>query len=75
MSLVGRIANEVTVPIEGARPPAPTIKVLPDERLPIGVDLTASVERSGYLFAYPNDALGFYGNNSGSAQLTVTRIG
>jgi len=75
MSLVGRVANEVTVPIEGARPPAPTIEVRPDERLPLGIACTATVHRPGYLFAYPNDALGFYGNNSGSIRLTVTRTG
>jgi hypothetical protein len=27
------------------------------------------------IFAYPNEALGFYGNNSGSVRLTVTRTG
>ena len=29
----------------------------------------------GYLYAYPNDALGFYGNNAGALGLTVTRTG
>jgi hypothetical protein len=75
MSLVGRVANEATVPIEGARAPAPTIEVRPDERLALGIACTATVHRPGYLFAYPNDALGFYGNNSGSVRLTVTRTG
>ncbi|HEX8519843.1 MAG TPA: hypothetical protein VF667_09660 [Pseudonocardia sp.] len=75
MSLVGRVANEVTIPIKGARPPAPTIEVRPDERLPLGVARTAPIRRPGYLYAYPNDALGFYGNNSGSARLTVMRTG
>jgi hypothetical protein len=67
-SLVGRMANEVTVPIEGARPPAPTIEVRPDERLALGIGCTATVRRTGYLFAYPDEALGFYGNNSGSVR-------
>jgi Uncharacterized alpha/beta hydrolase domain (DUF2235) len=75
MSLVGRVGNEVTVPIKGARPPVPTIEVLPDERLPLGAACTMSVQRPGYLYAYPNDALGFYGNNSGAVRMTVTRTG
>lgn len=74
MSLVGRLANETTVSIPGARPPEPTIEVLPDEVLPLGAGSTASVRRPGHLYAYPNDALGFYGNNAGTVRLTVTRV-
>jgi hypothetical protein len=32
------------------------------------------VHRPGYLHAYPNDAYGFYGNNDGEVELTVTRV-
>ncbi len=32
------------------------------------------VERSGYLYAYANDAWNFYENNRGSVTLTVTRL-
>jgi hypothetical protein len=32
------------------------------------------VTKSGYLYAFANDAWGFYGNNRGSVQLTVTRM-
>jgi hypothetical protein len=73
MSLVGRVANETTVPIAGARPPQATTKVEPDDTLALGATGTAHPDRPGYLYAYPNDALGFYGNNSGAVSLTVSR--
>ncbi len=47
--------------------------VLPDEKIAIGTGTTATVRRAGYLYAFPNDALGFYGNNDGEVRLTVTR--
>ncbi|GAA1855751.1 hypothetical protein GCM10009836_39880 [Pseudonocardia ailaonensis] len=66
MSLVGQVANES--PRTSAQSPAD-----PDQRIPIGEEAVAEIEREGYLHAYPNDALGFYGNNSGEVTLTVTR--
>jgi hypothetical protein len=32
------------------------------------------VERSGYFYAYANDAWGFYDNNKGSVTLKITRL-
>jgi hypothetical protein len=64
LSLVGIVANEVT-DREG--------NVVPDEKIAIGAGTTATFRRPGYLHVFPNDALGFYGNNSGSVQLAVTR--
>jgi hypothetical protein len=75
MSLVGRVANERTESIPGARPPARTTTNLPDEKLPLGAAHDAHIQRAGYLYAYPNDALGFHGNNAGALRLTVTRTG
>jgi len=43
------------------------------------IDLTAyetnnlTVNESGYLYCFPNDAWSLYGNNHGSIQLTITR--
>lgn len=45
-----------------------------DEVIPIGDGCDYKPKRSGYLYAYANDAWNFYGNNRGSVQLTVTRI-
>jgi hypothetical protein len=75
MSLVGRVANETTVPIEGTRPPQAATSVQPDDRFALGAAYDAPSLRPGYLYAYPNDALGFYGNNAGALGLTVTRTG
>jgi hypothetical protein len=65
MSLLGLVANEQTD--EAGK------TVCADELLPIGAGTTAEVHRPGYLYAFPNDAWGFYGNNSGAVQLSVTR--
>jgi uncharacterized protein (DUF2235 family) len=61
MSLVGVVANES----------GPT----PHQRIAIGKGTNASVTvaKGGYLYAFANDAWGFYGNNSGSVRLKVTR--
>ena len=75
MSLVGQVANETTIPIQGAQPPAPTTQVEADETIPLGAASDVTVHRPGYLYAYPNDALGFYGNNAGAVSLTLTRTG
>ena len=65
MSLVGVLANEVSnVPPQHARP---------HERIAIGAGVEHDVARPGYLYAFANDAWGFYGNNSGRVRLTVTR--
>jgi uncharacterized protein (DUF2235 family) len=45
----------------------------PDEVISIGNGCDYKPKRSGYLYAYANDAWSFYGNNRGSVQLTVTR--
>ena len=47
----------------------------PDQTIPLGRGCDADVDRPGYLYAYPNDALGCYGNNAGAVSLTVERIG
>jgi uncharacterized protein (DUF2235 family) len=75
MSLVGRVSNETVVPVAGAQPPQRTTTAEPDDTFPLGVAFTALTHRPGYLYAYPNDALGFYGNNAGAVSLTVTRTG
>jgi hypothetical protein len=40
----------------------------------IGTGATAEVPAEGYLYAYPNDALGCYGNNSGLVTVQVERL-
>jgi hypothetical protein len=65
MSLVGVLANEV--------PDLPPRQARPHERIAIGAGVEHEVARPGYLYAFANDAWGFYGNNSGSVRLTVTR--
>jgi hypothetical protein len=62
--LVGAIAN-------GAGEDA---EMGPDEVIPIGKGCDYQPKRSGYLYAYANDAWNFYDNNRGSVQLTVTRV-
>lgn len=75
LSLVGIVANEQVETVAGAPPGEPAIRTLPDEKFLIGVRRKYTTQRAGYLHAYPNDALGFYGNNDGRLTLTVTRIG
>lgn len=62
--LVGAIAN-------GAGEDA---EIGPDEIIAIGAGRDYKPKRSGYLYAYANDAWNFYDNNRGSVQLTVTRV-
>ena len=63
-SLVGTIANGAGEDEEmGA-----------DEVIAIGAGREHKPKRSGYLYAYANDAWNFYDNNRGSVQLTVTRV-
>jgi uncharacterized protein (DUF2235 family) len=65
MALIGVVANEVT-DAEG--------KIVErGEKFVIGDRLDAVIERSGYLWAYANDAWGAYGNNDGQVTLTVNR--
>jgi hypothetical protein len=61
LSLVGSVANA----------PSPEAG---DTLLAIGTGTTAEVPAEGYLYAYPNDALGCYGNNSGRIAVTVERL-
>jgi T6SS, Phospholipase effector Tle1-like, catalytic domain len=64
MSLVGVVANGA-VPVKGA--------LTAHNRITIGSGTRYRVTKGGYLYAYANDAWGFYGNNYGSVRLTVTR--
>lgn len=64
MSLVGAVANERT-DAEG--------HLVRHERIDIGAGTDHRVARSGYLYAFANDAWGFYWNNTGSVRLRVTR--
>jgi len=76
MSLVAAVANE-----DGrdggqqalASSPDPQ---LPHQRIAVGRGTPeVTVHVGGYLYAFANDAWGFYGNNSGSLRLTVIRTG
>jgi uncharacterized protein (DUF2235 family) len=64
MSLVGIVANDA-IPVRHA--------VRAHERIAIGAGTRFRVTVGGYLYAYANDAWAFYGNNQGSARLTVRR--
>ncbi|WP_433498970.1 DUF2235 domain-containing protein [Sphaerimonospora sp. CA-214678] len=64
MSLVGVVANDAMT-VDGT--------TRDHERIAIGTGTRHRVTRSGYLYAFANDAWGFYGNNQGGVRLTVTR--
>jgi len=64
--LVGAVANGTGVDPHG--------KPIPHETKEIGNGCTWTPEKSGYLYAYANDAWRFYGNNKGRVRLTVTRL-
>ncbi|MCV2489844.1 DUF2235 domain-containing protein [Geodermatophilus sp. YIM 151500] len=66
MSLVGVVANET--------PDAAPRRARPHEVIGIGAGVEHDVARPGYLYAFANDAWGFYRNNSGTVRLTVTRL-
>jgi hypothetical protein len=66
MSLIGVVANEQTN--------ADGQVERDDEHVFIGAGTRQRVHRSGYLYAFANDAWGFYGNNDGAVRLTVTRV-
>lgn len=40
----------------------------------IGAGTTQTFQRGGALYVFANDAPGFYGNNKGQVELTVTRL-
>jgi hypothetical protein len=65
LSLVALVADEQT--------DATGAVTDPDEKVFVGAGTTRTLRRRGYLHAYPNDAFGFYGNNGGAVELTVTR--
>ncbi|WP_448628538.1 DUF2235 domain-containing protein [Geodermatophilus sp. URMC 64] len=65
LSLVALVGNEQT--------DATGAVTHPDEKAFVGEGTTEETRRSGYLHGYPNDAFGFYGNNDGAVELTVTR--
>jgi hypothetical protein len=64
MSLIGVVANDA-IPLEGAQ--------ALHQRIAIGAGTNHRICRSGYLYAFANDAWSFYDNNRGSVQLEVTR--
>ncbi len=66
LSLVGVVSNEV-VDVRG-RP------VHRDHQFGLGAERVIHVARPGYLYAYPNDTWGFYGNNDGAMDVTVERL-
>ena len=66
MALIGLVANEDT--------DAAGRTLSPDQRAFVGSASRATVLRPGYLYAFPNDAWGFYGNNGGSVEFTITRL-
>jgi hypothetical protein len=65
MSLVALVADEQT---DGTG-----ATTSPDEKVFVGAGTEQTVHRRGHLYAYANDAFGFYGNNGGTVELTVTR--
>jgi len=66
-ALVGSIANGGNPKKDGTPAPHETFK--------IGKKCRHTPKKSGYLYAYANDAWNFYSNNRGSVKLKVTRIG
>ncbi|WP_300366046.1 DUF2235 domain-containing protein [Hydrogenimonas sp.] len=65
-ALVGSIANGGNPKKDGTPAPHETFK--------IGKKCKHTPKKSGYFYAYANDAWNFYGNNRGSVRLTITRI-
>ncbi|MGE4280104.1 MAG: DUF2235 domain-containing protein [Magnetospirillum sp.] len=65
-SLMGVIANAKGVDGKG--------HALPHESLLIGGGTQYTPQESGYLYAFANDAWGFYGNNRGRLLLSVERL-
>lgn len=65
-ALVGSIANGGNPKKDGT--PAP------HETFEIGKKCKHKAKKSGYFFAYANDAWNFYGNNRGSVTLKITQI-
>ena len=63
--LVGAVANGTGVDPDG--------KPIPHETWAIGDGGPRTPGKSGYFYAYANDAWRFYGNNKGRVRLTVTR--
>ena len=63
--LVGAVANGGGVDAKG--------HTLPHESFMIGADRVYIPKKSGYFFAYANDAWNCYGNNRGHVQLSVAK--
>jgi hypothetical protein len=42
--------------------------------IPIGKGRNFRPNSSGRLFFFVNDAIGFYGNNTGSAEITIEKL-
>ena len=64
--LTGAIANGIGVVRSSAEP---------HEYFAIGDGCTYTPKKSGYLYAYANDAWNCYANNKGSVELTVEEVG
>ena len=68
-ALMGMVANDVLP----ETPPKNATNFLPHEVFRIGSGCTFTPQKSGYLYAFANDAWQMYANNNGSVELTVTR--
>jgi Uncharacterized alpha/beta hydrolase domain (DUF2235) len=66
MSLLGTVASQQFDLKDGA--------LKPYKPFTIGTETEHEVDTPGYLYAYANDAWGFYDHNRGSVRLTVTRL-
>jgi hypothetical protein len=64
MALIGVVASDVVVVNDA---------LAAHQQLAIGAGADYRVRKGGYLYAFANDAWGFYGSNRGSVRLTVTR--
>ena len=43
-------------------------------KFPIGNSTMVKMKRSGKLYLFPNDAKGYFGNNSGTMEVTIQRV-
>ena len=68
-SLVGAVGND-----DGERNPDSDGSPRPHQIFGIGEGTELTLENSGYLYAFANDAWGKYDNNRGKVTMTVTRL-
>ena len=71
--MVGAIANDGggndAVKNDGSPRPHQYVDLTKHETTPL------EINQPGYLFCFPNDVWSLYGNNHGSVQLKITRVG